>query len=120
MRILIRQGTAARDLEALVKGLDPSLSRRCCFCTDDKLPGDILSEGHIDSNVRGAIREGVAPAEALRLATINGAEAYGLDDRGLWFREDGPTLPFFLVSLRIFKSRMFLSKEPLWLRMECF
>ncbi|MCG8452341.1 MAG: adenine deaminase [Spirochaetales bacterium] len=82
MRILIRQGTAARDLEALVKGLDPSLSRRCCFCTDDKLPGDILSEGHIDSNVRGAIREGIAPSEALRLATINGAEAYGLEDRG--------------------------------------
>lgn len=82
MRILIREGTAARDLAALIKGVNPGLARRCAFCTDDKLPGDILGEGHIDFNVREAIRHGLDPVEAVRLATINGAETYGLDDRG--------------------------------------
>jgi len=82
MRVLIREGTAARDLAALIKGLDPSLARRCAFCTDDKHPGDILSEGHIDFNIREAVRLGLDPVEAIRLATLNGAEAYGLDDRG--------------------------------------
>ena len=82
MRILIREGTAARDLAALIRGVEPGLARRCAFCTDDKLPGDILAEGHIDFNVREAIRHGLDPVEAVRLATLNGAEAYGLDDRG--------------------------------------
>ena len=82
MRVLIREGTAARDLAALIKGVNPGLARRCAFCTDDKLPGDILNEGHIDFNIREAIRLGLDPVEALRLATLNGAEAYGLDDRG--------------------------------------
>jgi adenine deaminase len=82
MRVLIREGTAARDLAALIKGVDPGAARRCAFCTDDKLPGDILSEGHIDFNVKEAIRHGLSAVEAVRLATLNGAEAYGLEDRG--------------------------------------
>jgi len=82
MRVLIREGTAARDLAALISGVNPGLSRRCAFCTDDKLPGDILSEGHIDFNVRSAIAHGLDPVEAVRLATLNGAEAFGLEDRG--------------------------------------
>lgn len=82
MRVLIREGTAARDLAALIGGVSPGLARRCAFCTDDKHPGDILDEGHIDFNVREAIRRGLNPADAVRLATLNGAEAYGLNDRG--------------------------------------
>ncbi|MDF1568153.1 MAG: adenine deaminase [Spirochaetaceae bacterium] len=82
MRILIREGTAARDLAALIKHVNPGVSRRCAFCTDDKLPGDILAEGHIDHNIRSAISHGLDPVEAVRLATLNAAEAFGLDDRG--------------------------------------
>ena len=82
MRILIREGTATRDLLALIDGIEGGAGRRCAFCTDDKLPGDILTEGHIDFNVRKAIRHGVAPVEAIRLATLNGAETFGLEDRG--------------------------------------
>ncbi len=82
MRILIREGTAARDLAALIKGVNPGVARRCAFCTDDKLPGDILKEGHIDFNIREAIGHGLDPVEAVRLATLNGAEAFGLEDRG--------------------------------------
>ena len=82
IRVLIREGTAARDLAALIAGVDAGLARRCAFCTDDKLPGDILNEGHIDFNVRSAIERGLNPVEAVRLGTLNAAEAYGLDDRG--------------------------------------
>lgn len=82
MRILIREGTAARDLDALIGGVDSMVARRCAFCTDDKLPGDILNEGHIDFNIRQAIASGMNPVQAIRLATLNGAEAFGLEDRG--------------------------------------
>jgi len=82
MRVLIREGTAARDLAALIAGVNPAVARRCAFCTDDKLPGDLLAEGHIDFNIREAIRHGINPVDAVRLATLNGAEAYGLEDRG--------------------------------------
>jgi len=82
MRVLIREGTAARDLAALIKGVDSSLARRCAFCTDDKQPGDILSEGHIDFSIRKAVSLGLDPVEAVRMATLNGAEAFGLEDRG--------------------------------------
>jgi len=82
MRILIREGTAARDLATLIAGIEGGAGRRCSFCTDDKLPGDILAEGHIDFNVREAIHHGLAPVEAIRLATLNAAEAFGLEDRG--------------------------------------
>ena len=82
MRVLIREGTAARDLRALIGGVNSVTSRRCAFCTDDKLPGDILNEGHIDFNVRSAVAAGIDPVEAVRLATLNAAEAYGLSDRG--------------------------------------
>ena len=82
MRILIREGTAARDLASLVKGVDSSFSRRCAFCTDDKLAGDILSEGHIDFNIRKAIKLGIPAVDAVRMATLNAAEAFGLEDQG--------------------------------------
>jgi len=82
MRILIREGTAARNIAALIGGIGGGAERRCAFCTDDKLPGDILTEGHIDFNVREAIRHGLEPVKAVRMATLNGAEAFGLEDRG--------------------------------------
>ncbi|KGM38449.1 Adenine deaminase [Olavius algarvensis spirochete endosymbiont] len=82
MRILIREGTATRDLVNLINGIGGGAGRRCAFCTDDKLPSDILTEGHIDFNVREAIHHGVPPVEAIRLATLNGAETFGLEDRG--------------------------------------
>jgi len=82
MRILMREGTAARSITALIGGVEGGAERRCAFCTDDKLPGDIITEGHIDFNVREAIRHGLAPVKAVRMATLNGAETFGLRDRG--------------------------------------
>lgn len=82
MYILIRQGSAARNLKELVRGLKRENMRRCLFCTDDKHPEDILLTGHIDNNVRLAIKNGIDPISAIQMATINAAECYKLKDIG--------------------------------------
>lgn len=82
MHILIRQGSAARNLETLVRGLTKENMRRCLFCTDDKHPEDILVTGHIDNNVRLAIKNGIDPISAIQMATINAAECYRLRNVG--------------------------------------
>lgn len=84
LTILIREGSAARNLEALVGGL---VQRKMngegfCFCTDDKHIEDIQQEGHIDHNVRKAIRLGMNSVSAIKMATINAANCYGLKDKG--------------------------------------
>jgi adenine deaminase len=82
MYIAIREGSASRDLEMLIPGVNEKTERRITFCTDDKHPGDILKEGHIDYNVRKAIAMGVDPLSAIKMATINTAECYYLRDIG--------------------------------------
>ncbi|SCG84515.1 adenine deaminase [Proteiniborus sp. DW1] len=82
MYILIRQGSAARNLKELVRGLKRENMRRCLFCTDDKHPEDILLTGHIDNNVRLAIKNGIDPISAIQMATINAAECYRLKNIG--------------------------------------
>lgn len=82
MYIQIREGSAARNLEVLIKRVTPQNMRRTLFCTDDRHPGDILREGHIDNNVRTAIRKGMAPLTAIRIATLNAAECYRLYNQG--------------------------------------
>ncbi len=82
MYILIRQGSAAKNLDELIKGLTRDNMRRCLFCTDDKHPEDILTDGHIDNNVRLAIKKGIDPISAIQMATINAAECYGLKNKG--------------------------------------
>lgn len=82
MYILIREGSAARNLSTLVQGVSKENLRRCLFCTDDRHPGDILKDGHIDNNVRLAMECGLPALSAIRMATINAAECYRLYDRG--------------------------------------
>src|SRR5690554_4208595 len=82
MFIAIREGSAARDLEKLIQGVNCQNERRITFCTDDKHPGDILREGHIDFNIRKAISLGIDPIAAIKMATINTAECYYLRDIG--------------------------------------
>lgn len=82
MYIQIREGSAARNLAELVAGVNKDNVRRIFFCTDDRHPGDILVEGHIDNNVRLAISRGLAPITAIKMASLNAAEAYRLYNRG--------------------------------------
>ncbi len=82
MYVLIREGSAALDLPELIKGVNSHNSRRCCFCTDDRQAEDIINIGHIDNNVRIALQAGVDPVEVIRIATLNTAECYNLDNKG--------------------------------------
>ncbi len=82
MRVLIREGTAARDLAALLPAVTPANARRYCFCTDDRHPADLLDEGDIDGLVRAAIVGGLDPVTAIQMATLNPAEWFRLWDRG--------------------------------------
>ena len=82
MYIQIREGSAARNLDTLIRGVTKENLRRCIFCTDDRHPGDILIHGHIDNNVRMAIKNGFSPAAAIKMATLNVAECYKLKGLG--------------------------------------
>ena len=80
--ILIREATNAHNLHALLPLVTPHNSRRICFCTDDRIPSDLLDQGSIDYMVREAIAFGLDAITALRMATLNPAEWFGLPDRG--------------------------------------
>lgn len=80
--LLIREATNARNLHALLPLVTPKTNRRVCFCTDDRVPADLLTTGGIDHMVREAIAFGIDPVDVFRLATLNTAEWFGLSDRG--------------------------------------
>jgi adenine deaminase len=80
--ILIREATNAHNLHALLPLITPENSRRICFCTDDRVPADLLDQGSIDYMVAEAIRYGIEPITAIRMATLNSAEWFGLHERG--------------------------------------
>ena len=81
--IMIREGTAARNLEALVELIkNEKTCGRCMFCTDDKHPSDLLEKGHIDYICREAVRLGADPIRAVQAASCNAAQYFGLSDRG--------------------------------------
>jgi len=82
MMIFIREATNARNLETLLPLITPANHHRICFCTDDRQPRDLLDEGHIDFMVRRAIAAGIDPIQAIRMATSNTADYFGLRDRG--------------------------------------
>lgn len=80
--IMIRQGTAARNLEALMGLFAEPYSRRCLLVTDDKHPADLLHSGHIDSILRLAVEKGASPFTAIRMATLQAAQRFGLNRLG--------------------------------------
>jgi len=82
MYIMVREGTTEKNLKELVKIITPENSRRFMLVTDDRHPGDLLSEGHIDHNIRMAIAEGVPAMTAIQMATINTASYFGIRDIG--------------------------------------
>lgn len=80
--IMIREGTAARNLQALAPLLQSQYAARCLFCTDDKHPSDLLEKGHMDAIVRAAIGYGADPIWAVRAASLHAAQRFGLTGRG--------------------------------------
>lgn len=84
LQVLIREGSAARNLDAIVTGIvkNHTDTSGFCFCTDDKHIEEIRKEGHINYNVKRAIELGLAPQKALQMATIQAAKCYGLTHLG--------------------------------------
>ena len=80
--ILIREATNAHNLHELLPLVNERNNRRICFCTDDRIPSDLLTQGSIDYMLREAIAFGIEPITAFRMATLNSAEWFGLHDRG--------------------------------------
>ena len=80
--IMVRDGTAAKNLEALVDLLKQPYYDRCMFCTDDKHPIDLLEKGHIDYIIKKAISYGVDPITAVKVACHNPARYFALNNRG--------------------------------------
>ena len=83
LRVLIREGSVSKDLDALLPLLDERTASYMCFCTDDRNPLDIGEHGHLDYLIRTAIARGVSPVAVYRAASLSAAEAFGLKDRGL-------------------------------------
>lgn len=94
MYIMVREGTTEKNLKELITIVTPQNSRQFMFVTDDRHPGDLLEEGHIDNLVRMAIAEGVDPVTAVQMATINTAEYFRL-------RETGAVAPGYRADLAI-------------------
>ena len=84
IHVHIREGSAAHNLEAIVKGIVKHNTPTDCFsfCTDDKHIEDILRDGHIGYNVKKAIELGLSPLKAIKMATVNTARCYGLRHLG--------------------------------------
>ncbi len=82
MYIMIREGSVAKNMEALLPLVTPENARRCMFVSDDDDPADLLDHGHMDRIVRKAIGLGLNPVLAIQMATINTAEYFALRDLG--------------------------------------
>ncbi len=80
--VMIREGTAARNLEALLPLFKEPYSRRCLLVTDDKHPSDLMTNGHIDHIIREAVASGMPVTTAIRMATIQAAQCFGIEARG--------------------------------------
>lgn len=116
MWIMARMGSGSRDLENLVPAMNPATCQRMMLCTDDRHPNDIVQEGHIDAAVRVLIAAGVPFMDALRMASFNAAQYYGL-------RRSGAVAPGYLADLvafgdpegfkadMVFKSGILIGKD---------
>ena len=82
MHLLVREGSTERNLEHIISLITPQNAANCSFATDDKLAGDLVSEGHIDHSIRKAIEFGVLPVTAIQMGTINPARHYRLKNFG--------------------------------------
>lgn len=98
MFIMLREGSAAKNLKTLLPVCTPGSCRRCLLATDDRHPEDLLAEGHIDHLLRIAIAEGIDPVDAIRMATLNPARYFGIPG-------SGAVAPGYRADLVTFNSR---------------
>lgn len=82
MYVLIREGSAAKNLKALLPAVTSANARRFAFCTDDKHLDELMEQGSINYAISLAMNEGMDALQAIQLATLNAAECYGLKGKG--------------------------------------
>ena len=107
--LLIREASMARNLSALVPLVRELGPAHIAFCTDDRDPDDIVDDGHINGMVRKAVAAGIAPEDALVLATLNPAQWHGLQELGALapgYRADLVVLP----DLELFRPELVLKR----------
>ncbi len=83
MYVMLREGTACRNVLQLLPGVNERNASRILFCTDDRQPQSIVNDGHVNYGLSLAIRNGLDPVTAISMATLNAAICYGLSDRGM-------------------------------------
>lgn len=82
MYVMLREGSAARDVKALLPAITERNARRCLFVTDDKHLDDLIVEGSIDYNISLSIENGLDVITAYQMATLHAAECFGLTTKG--------------------------------------
>src|SRR4030042_1582406 len=82
MYVMIREGSVAKNMEALLPLVTPENARRCMLVSDDNDPAELRKYGHMDRIVRKAMHLGLKPLLAIQMATINTAEYFGLRSLG--------------------------------------
>ena len=111
MYVMLREGSACHNLRENLKAVTPQNSSRFVLCSDDRQPKTMLHEGHLDNHLRILVEEGIDPFTAIRMATLNAAQCFGLSDRGAiapGLRAD----LVFLDDLKDFKiSKVFIAGE---------
>ena len=95
--IMVREGTAARNLEGLISLCKQPYANRCMFVTDDKHPGDLQRKGHLAGIIRKAVRLGADPVTAIQMATLHPAQYFGL-------RENGAVAPGYRADLVVLED----------------
>lgn len=82
MRIMIREGSSAKNLDSLLPLVNEHNSRNCFFVSDDLDPRDIVEQGHVDRILRMVVAKGVDPVRAIQMVTINPAQYFRLKELG--------------------------------------
>ena len=109
MWIMIRQGSAARNLEALLPLVLEHGVTNCLLCTDDREPHDLQEHGHINDVVREAVALGCPPADAVAMATLNAARYHRL-------HEHGAVAPGYLADIVAVSDLVSFRPERVWKR----
>ncbi len=95
--VMLREGTAAKNMKGLLPAVNPDTASSFMFCSDDKVPRELLESGYINYMVKTAIGEGVSVANALQMATINTARHFDIKDAGA-------ILPGYRADLLVFDN----------------
>jgi len=107
--IYIREGSAARNLEALLPAVNDRTAPMFAFCTDDRHPADLKHEGHIDHVVRKAVSLGLAPVTAIAMASLHTALHYRRADLGA-------VAPGYIADLIVFDDLMNIVPRRVYVR----